>query len=245
MIDTAMEELLRFLSNSNSPVTIGFGLALIIIGLGVSTPRIVRTIADVIMDVVKTRNEIKLARQKSEEERLKAAHDAQKAEDEQMTRIISIMEAQTNQTARFITIAEDFATASNRHSETEIQHIETSKQVATGLQSMAQETKALRISMEAWPKTVDATLVSLVEKIEAVEIALKTSNDDHTRIRQYLETNVMTGIQRVIEMLSEPPPPSPASAPVPVDKTVTNADAAANDATVFAPPELKKTGTEG
>src|SRR5690606_23217657 len=89
-----------------------------------------------------------------------------------------------------------------------------------------------RISLEAWPKTVDSTLADLIVKVEAVERAIERGNGDYAEIRQILHQQVVAGIQRVIGLLQPPPPTPPASAPKPENDKPLDADGAKDSAAV-------------
>ena len=181
-------------------------------------------ISEAVSSLLTARADVK--RIHAENERLKAESLAKdrEAENEQMSKIISILDRQTEQVHRFTSVAEDFATASNRH-------IETDEKVAAAMREMAAENRALRISMEAWPKTVDSTLADLIRKVETVEAAIQRGNGDHEAIRDILQHKVLAGIQEVISLL-KPPPPSPASVPKPEDAKPLDADGAKDSAAV-------------
>lgn len=204
----------RLLSPENAALLVGA-----VAGLIWAVAKGVDLISKGVSNYLETRNNINAT--KAELARLEAEAKARdsEAENEQQARIIAIMERQTDyshETAkRFATIAEDFLTAQNRTAEMLENHRRTNESVAEGLNNMAAENKALRISMEAWPKAVDgkldvvdATIHELADKVAAVEAAITQGNTDHSAIKSILQNEIVPGIKHVITLLTATPTPT-------------------------------------
>lgn len=236
----------KFMTPENVALIVGAIAALIY-----AAAKAVNLISAGVSNYMTVRGDIK--RMAAENDRLKAEAQARDidAENEQQAKIISIMERQTeysHETAtRFAAISEDFLTAQNRDAEDREKSRQTNEKMADGFNRMAEENRALRISMEAWPKTVDGkldtvdeTLLALSKKVAAVETAILNGNKDHDVIQGILKEQVVAGIDKIIALLT-PPPTEPDSAPKASKVTPIDADAAAHQATVDLPvPSDKK-----
>ena len=195
---------------------------------------------------IETRNKVRMMVAENQRLREEVSAREQDAENERDTKIINILERLTEQNGRWPPIAEDFATAQNRQIEVIEQFRQTNEKVAVGLANMATENKALRISMESWPKAVDSHLEGVAKKVEALEttvglllIAVNNGNEDHEFVRQSIDDRIVPMLTNIRDLVQPkaPPPPGAAQEP-PANVKPLNADAGDHSA-----PRLKKTGT--
>ena len=171
--------------------------------------------------------------------RATAAATVQTTEVQNESKVLDILQQQVSnaQTTNNILLQYQTELAQGRHTTERVAG--GLERMTMGLEGMERENRALRISLESWPKTVDATLAGSTTAIEQMLKsidAMKAENDaSHKVVRDKIETMAMQVdfvYQRVKKAAEkpEPPPTEPADAPKPEPGNILHADAGASDA---------------